>query len=219
MTTNVNGRCKLLVLNRPHRLTIRRVWDSIIGFLSLSGFLAITACGSHAPHSDHRDVTFTHLTPFLLDVGSLEIVEDYKSPFTDPHVEHLVPLSPISAARRWAVHSLRPVGETGKVRITITDASIIGEILDVNQDFKSFFTNEQAARYHARIAITIDVLDDRHISRAYVSGDATASHTVPEDASLAERDQIMINLTETLLETCNAAITPKIEQFFRPFLR
>ena len=63
------------------------------------------------------------------------------------------------------------------------------------------------------------VLDERHISRAYASGEATASNTVSEDASLAERDEILIELTETLLGTFNAAIAPQIEQFFAPYLR
>jgi len=36
---------------------------------------------------------------------------------------------------------------------------------------------------------------------------------------LAERDEILIELTETLLGTFNAAIAPQIEQFFAPYLR
>ena len=87
------------------------------------------------------------------------------------------------------------------------------------QDLKSLFTSEQAARYDARVEITIDILDDRHISRAYVSGEAKATSTVSEDASLAERDEIMIELMETLLGTLHPAIVGQFEQFLEPYLR
>jgi len=90
--------------------------------------------------------------------------------------------------------------------------------LEVNQDLKSLFTSEQAARYDARIEITIDILDDRRISRAYVSGEATASSTVSEDASLAERDEIMVELMETLFGTFHPIIARQIEQFLKPYL-
>ena len=196
-----------------------RAEAAFLRVLSLASFLAVAACGSHQPSSMNRDIDFGHLKPFLLDVANLEIVNTYKPPFKDPYVEHLVPLSPTEAAWKWATHLLRPVGDEGTARVTISDARIVGEALEVNQDLKSLFTTEQAARYSARIEITIDILDDRRISRAYASGKATANSTVSEDANLAERDEMMIQLTETLLGTFHSAIESQIEQFLAPYLR
>lgn len=215
----VRERAILVTIDQLHTLVGGRVQTLVLVVLSLAGFLLVSACESYPPNSVNRDVTFTHLKPYFLDVASLEIVNTYKSPYEDPYVEHLVPIPPSTAARQWAIHLLQPVGKEGVVRVTISDAQIVGEALGVNQDFKSLFTTEQAVRYHARIEITIDILDERHISRAYASGEATTSNTVSEDASLAERDEILIELTETLLGTFNAAIAPQIEQFFAPYLR
>ena len=190
-----------------------RTEKNVFQVIGLAGVLVLAACGSHQTTSSNRDIAFTHLEPYLLDVANLEIVNTYKPPFKEPFVEHLVPVSPSAAAWKWATHLLRPVGDEGTVRVTILDAKVVGEVLEVNQDLKSLFTSEQAARYDARIEITIDILDDRRISRAYVSGNATASSTVSEDATLAERDEIMIELIATLLGTLHTAITHQIEQF------
>ena len=190
----------------------------ILQVIGLTGVFVVAACGSHQPSVLNRDIAFTHLEPYLLDVADLEIVSTYKPPFKDPFVEHLVPVSPSAAAWKWATHVLRPVGDEGTVRVTISDARLVGEILDVNQDLKSLFTSEQAARYDARVEITIDILDDRRISRAYVSGYATASSTVSEDASLAERDEIMTELMQTLIGTLHPAIVGQFEQFLGPYL-
>ena len=215
----VREKAILVSIDQLHTLVGGRVQTLVLVVLSLAGFLLVSACESYPPNSVNRDVTFTHLKPYFLDVASLEIVNTYKSSYEDPYVEHLAPIPPSTAARQWATHLLQPVGKEGVVRVTISDAQIVGEALGVNQDFKSLFTTEQAVRYHARIEITIDILDERHISRAYASGEATTSNTVSEDASLAERDEILIELTETLLGTFNAAIAPQIEQFFAPYLR
>ena len=215
----VRERAILVTIDQLHTLVGGRVQTLVLVVLSLAGFLLVSACESYPRNSVNRDVSFAHLKPYFLDVASLEIVNTYKSPYEDPYVEHLVPIPPSTAARQWAIHLLQPVGKEGVVRVTISDAQIVGEALGVNQDFKSLFTTEQAVRYHARIEITIDILDERHISRAYASGEATTSNTVSEDASLAERDEILIELTETLLGTFNAAIAPQIEQFFAPYLR
>ena len=219
LVARVSERAVLVTTYQLHTLVGGRVQAVVLGILSLVGFLVVSACESHPPSSVNRDITFTHLKPYLLNVASLEIVNAYKTPYEDPYVEHLVPISPSTAARQWATHLLHPVGKEGVVRVTISDAQIILEALGVNQDFKSLFTTEQAARYHARIEITIDILDERHISRAYASGVATTSNTVSEGASLAERDEILIELTETLLDTFNTAIAPQIEQFLAPYLR
>ena len=208
-----------MTIDQLHTLVGERVQAVVLGVLSLVGLLVVSACELYPPTSVNNDITFAHLEPYFLNVAILEIVIAYKSPYEDPYVEHLVPVSPSVAAQRWATHLLRPVGKEGVVRVTISDAQIVGEVLGVNQDFKSLFTTEQAARYQARIEITVDILDERHISRAYASGEATASNTVSEDASLAERDQILIELTETLLSTFNVAIAPQIERFFAPYLR
>ena len=116
------------------------------------------------------------------------------------------------------MHVFRPVGNQGMLRITIIDASIVGEALSVDQDFKSLFTTEQAGRYTARLEVIVDILDERHISRAYATGKAEATATVSEDASLADRDATMTDLMGRLLRTLHDAVTPQVESFFAPYL-
>ena len=195
-----------------------KFWNCFFSTFGTIGLLLSVSCSPGPPTLVYRDMEFSHLGTYSIDVGTLEFLESYESPLTEPHVEHLVPLSPSSAVRKWATHVFRPVGNQGMLRITIIDASIIGEALSVDQDFKSLFTTEQAGRYTARLDVIIDILDERHISRAYATGKAETTVTVSEDASLAERDAIMSDLTGRLLKTLHDAVTPQVEIFLAPYL-
>ena len=211
---------KVRLFNREGCLLFVEVILRKATFMSFCAFAVFTvaSCSLNSPKVAYQDIVYSSFASYSLDVGSLEIVETYEPPLVPPYVEHLVPISPGEALRRWASHTLRPVGESGTVRVTISKASMVGQHLDVDQDFKSIFTREQAGKYTASIEITIDILDERRISRAYANAEAEASATIFEDATLAERDKILFELINTLLQTVQSSISPGIEKFLFPYL-
>lgn len=183
----------------------------------LSG-LVLAGCTMPAPTPRYPELTFTHLPPIRLDAAELEIVDGFKSPFGSPNVEHLMPVSPAAAMRRWARDRLMPVGSGGRIVFTIADAGVIETRLAPTPGLRGAVTKDQSERYDARLEvhITVDGGDNRR--RGEVTADAMRSRTVPEGISLNEREKIWFQMTEDLVTNMNGELETAIRSFLQPFL-
>ncbi len=191
---------------------------SVLG--ALLGLFLLGGCNTPPPPAPaYPEITFGHLEPYRFEVAKIEVVEEYRPPLDDPHVEHLAPVSPAAIMRRWVGDRIDTVGVLGTVRITITDARIVMIPLKVNESVKDRFTTEQAARYEASAAMLIEVLDERNIVRAHAGGEAGRSQTVPEGLNLRQRDQMLFELTEKLINDLNRVIEPNITRYLGGHLR
>lgn len=61
----------------------------------------LAACEMPAPQQQVPQLTYSHLKPYQLDVGRLEVVTEYRAPLREPNIEHIMPVSPEAAAKRW----------------------------------------------------------------------------------------------------------------------
>ena len=189
--------------------------------LAVAGLLVsfLYAC-TNAPVLEPNFVLgFQNDEPYLVDVATLEIVDQYKSPFSDPHVEHLSPITPAQAVREWVEVRFRPVGAEGRLRVTVTNASIVGKSLDTDKDFKALFISEQGAELTGTLAVTIEVLNTQEVSLAHVEVYASASKTLAEDASLMDRDYAMFSVTKSLVKALDVEVSRQIDQYLQLFLR
>ena len=184
---------------------------------TMSG-LVLAACTSPSPTPKFPEITFTHLPPLRLDAGSLEVVDAFRPSFTGPHVEHLMPLSPAAAVRRWAQDRLLPAGNTGRIVFTIVDAGVIEMPLELTQGVRGVVTRDRSERYDAslKVRMLIDGGDDRR--RGEVSAEAIRSRTVLEGLSLNEREEIWFRMTEELVGDINKELESAIRNFLQPFL-
>ena len=183
----------------------------------LSG-LVLAGCTMPSPAPRYPELTFNHLPPIRLDAATLEIVDAFKSPFTAPNVEHLMPVSPAVAMRRWAQDRLTPVGKGGRIVFTIVDAGVIETALEPTPGVRGVVTKDQSERYDAslRVRISVDGGDNRR--RGEVSADAMRSRTVIEGMSLNEREKIWFQMTESLVADMNGELEAAIRSFLQPFL-
>ena len=183
----------------------------------LSG-LVLAGCTKPSPAPRYPELTFNHLPPIRLDAATLEIVDAFKSPFTAPNVEHLMPVSPAVAMRRWAQDRLTPVGKGGRIVFTIVDAGVIETALEPTPGVRGVVTKDQSERYDAslRVRISVDGGDNRR--RGEVSADAMRSRTVIEGMSLNEREKIWFQMTESLVADMNGELEAAIRSFLQPFL-
>ncbi len=198
------------------RLPARDRVDGRLGLVAamVAALSVVAGCADLPPDQVYPDVRFTHVAPFELDSRGLEVITEYQPPLRDPHVEHLAPLSPEAALRQWAEDRIRPVGDTGAVRMTITDAAIVEERLATNEDFRSAFTTEQAGRFDATMAVTIALIDTRGIGRASVETTVKRGRTYPEGLNLHEREKVMFELVEALIKDFDRAMEANIRQYF-----
>ena len=192
----------------------------VIGLVILALFTPILQSCALAPAPvPALALNFENLKPYLVDVAVVEVIEEYRSSFDDPYVEHLSPVTPMQGLRQWASARFRPVGSVGSLRINVTNASIIGKSLDTNKDFKALFISEQGAEFSGTVAVTLDVLDTQGVTVAHISAHASAVKTLAEDASLQDRDYVMFSLTDSLIEAFSGEASRQINQYFNLFLR
>ncbi|MEE2694575.1 MAG: hypothetical protein VX884_03735 [Pseudomonadota bacterium] len=184
-----------------------------------AGALLLSACSSPPLKKASLSLHFNGSPPYLVDVAAVEVISRYRSPFNDPYIEHLSPVTPAEAARAWVGQRFRPVGEEGTLLVTITDASIEGRSLDTNKDFKALFVSEQGAKLIGTLAVTLEILNEQNASLGSVVAYASASRTLAEDASLTDRDYALFYLTQALLEAFDFEASRQLDQHFNLFLR
>ena len=184
-----------------------------------AGALFLFACSSPSLQKTSLSLHFNESPPYLVDVAAIEVINRYRSPFNDPYVEHLSPVTPADAVRAWVDQRFRPVGGEGVLLVTITDASIEGRSLDTNKDFKALFISEQGAKLIGTLSVTLEVLNEQNVSLGSIVAYASASRTLAEDASLTDRDYAMFYLTQALLEAFDFEASQQLDQHFSLFLR
>lgn len=199
---------------------LRKLFCRVGNTVAISaGALFLFACSSPPLQKTSLSLHFNDSSPYLVDVAAVEVINRYRSPFKDPYVEHLSPVTPADAVRAWVDARFRPVGGEGVLLVTITDASIEGRSLDTNKDFKALFISEQGAKLIGTLSVTLEVLNEQNVSLGSIVAYASASRTLAEDASLTDRDYAMFYLTQALLEAFDFEASQQLDQHFSLFLR
>jgi hypothetical protein len=181
-------------------------------------FLAFGAAACETPptRGSFPALTYNHLPVYSMDVASIEIEEAYRSPGTYPHVEHLYPVTPATAARRWAEDRLQAVGIDGTVRFIVLDASSIEQRRVAPP---AGYGTDPLDRYDMRIAVRIELLKAGGLTRAFVTADVSLQQYVDPSTSLNERERIWFANVEALMRSLNAELDPRMAAAFGPYLR
>jgi hypothetical protein len=174
----------------------------------------VAGCTVPVQRPDFPELTWTHLPPFTLDVAEIEIIDATQPTGASPHVEHLFPLPPAKAAERWARDRLRAGGTVNRARFTIQRAEVIEVGLRQTGGVSGIFTKDQSERYDADLVVLLEIRSDAGQLLGQVTAELRKSRTVPEDASLNERESIWFAITDDLAKLLNA----EMERNMPPFL-
>jgi len=189
-----------------------------LAILGLMSVLVLAACESAPPALQLPQITFAHLAPYRLNVARLDVVSDFKPPFAPPNVEHLVPVAPEAALRRWAQDRLRAEGAAGTARFAIRDATMTETPLPVATGVGGLFRRQQAVRIEATVSASLEVLDARGFRQGFADARASRSNTVGEEASLNDRDRARVELVEAVMKDLDAELDRQIRQYLGGFL-
>lgn len=182
--------------------------------------LLLAACTSAPPATNFPRLTYSHLGAFDLDVSSIEIVEAYQPSLAPPNVEHVMPVAPAAAARRWADDRLRAAGSLGQRAVfTIEDGAVTATPLKRETGIRGVVTVDQSERYDAILAVRLEIFDINGRRVATAEATARRSRSVPENITLADRDKVWFSITETLANDLNAELDQAIPQFLGAYLR
>lgn len=174
--------------------------------IGLSGCLQ-----SNAPVQTLPDITFIHMEPLRLNVATIETQDQSQAGMKGKHIEHLLPTSPKKAMNRWVQDRLRAVGTSGVARLTIVDASAIEEKLKKETGLKGVFTNDQSERYTTNIDVRLDLFDAKNTHLGYGAAKAKRYITLPENASLLEREKAWFHMVEALMSDFDRAFSKNIK--------
>ncbi len=181
--------------------------------------LAVTACqNTKPPMQKLPDISFANQRPFQLDVGQLEIVSEYTAPGRSPNIEHLMPVSPETAAQRWAQDRLRPMGRAGLARVVIRDAKVVEVPLAIDKGLTGSFKTEQETRYDAKLEVAVQILDARHMIIGETVASANRSRTVAEGITLNQRDRILYDISEGLAKDIDEQMSQLIRNYLGRWL-
>ena len=189
----------------------------VFAAMALLGVM-LGGCASQVPVKP-PSVSFADRAPINLDVAVIDVVDQYHPPMAKPNVEHLAPNSPGQAVRRWAKERLRAVGSSGSAQVIVLDASIVESQLAREQGITSYFTAQQSQRYDGRVEVKIVCQSPTTGLTGYAQAMASRSSTVPEDISLAGREETWDKLVRGMMEDLDNRLSQAVRDGLGPMLK
>ena len=173
--------------------------------------VVLSACAS--PNNHLPQLTFKHLPPIKLQVADIQITSMLQSDTQAPNVGHRFPLSPEQALTMWAQDRLRIGGKRGTARFTILQADAIETKLKKDEKLTGLFKKQASEQYDTAVKARLEIIDDRGVQRAQVTASATWQQNIREDASLADRRRIWLELVEKLIGRFSSEMDRGIQRF------
>lgn len=177
----------------------------IVRKLPFSGILVLLAgCTGTVPPQVFSAITFNHLAPVQMAVRAISVEDRYVPPLTAPNAEHRMPVAPQSVLHRWPADRIQASGGNATARFVIVNAEVLEHALNTDNSLTAIFTNEQALNYEASVEATLVVNSDDGLSQGQATARARRSITVPENATVNEREHILFRLVEDTLREFDA---------------
>ena len=156
------------------------------GLMILSAF-TLSAC---MPKVETRPEITAPGDRINLGISSLDIINDYVSPKTDPFIDHTIMPSPALQLTQWATKTLNPSDDQGNALLTIMKASMTEKDIEAEEGLKALFTNQQ------RLLINVDL--EGVLSFSHPDGRRSATLTIvagseksiADNTTPAEADEI-----------------------------
>ena len=189
--------------------------------LTYAAVLAVlAACAAPPAPPLNMKVTFQNREPIRIDAARVEVTEAYTPSLEAPHIEHLYKQTPATLARRWAAERLDPVGQSGQITLTIKEASVIEEPLPVKKGIAGLLSNESEVRLRATLKARLEYTELGERRRSFLADVAAkADRTIPEGATLNERDLAYFDTLETLAAQFDQALTGEMMRAMAPVIR
>lgn len=180
--------------------------------------LFLAGCETPAPEQTLPQLSFSHMEPFRLDLGRIEVVNEFVAPGKEPHIEHVMPLPPAAATERWVRDRLRPLGRAGTLRIAIREAKVVEVPLKVEKGWTDLFRKQQSERYDGALEIAMKVLDERQMPLAEIRARTERSRSVGEGISPNERERVWFELVEAMLRDMDGQLERLIREYMAQWL-
>jgi hypothetical protein len=153
-----------------------------------------------------------------LDVASIAVEDAYVPPMRDPYVEHRLTMSPSAGVRLWATERLKAVGTTGRARLIVKEGSIRETHLKVHTGVSGWFHKDQSEQYDGKIVVELVIEGSGRGFSGGAGATVTASTTVAENVTLAQRERAMQRLVREMLDDMDKQLAATIKDTLFPVL-
>jgi hypothetical protein len=185
-------------------------WRSVARGLAATlaiGFLAACTTPATVPPPA---ISFKDRPPLRLDVANVAIVPEYAPPRRDPNIEHVMPLSPQIGVERWVEDRLLAEGSSGTANVIIRRASVVEQALPRTGGLRGVVEVEQSERYTAQLDVEVTIEKGAQSGRAETS--VVRSMTVPENATLEQREATWTALVNDLMKDFDATLESEMRK-------
>ena len=190
-----------------------------LGFLILAGAGLLTACETPNPIQTFPQLSFAGQKKILLNVASIEVIDDYRMPLKPPYVEHRAPINPSAAIERWAADVLQAVGSEGKAVLRITDGSLMETPLQGTEGLKGLVTTDQTERYDTSAAAVLEIYNGGGVPMGQAEAKSTRFQTVEEGISLNQRERVWYRLVEDTVLDFSRSMEVAIRTYLTAYVR
>ncbi|MGE5539201.1 MAG: hypothetical protein ACM30I_11325 [Gemmatimonas sp.] len=180
---------------------------------------AVAGCAMPPTKQTFPALTYAHKGAMVFNASNVEVVQTYIPPMKEPNIDHLAPVQPAAAMMQWGRDRLKAGGGPYKVRMTVTDGRIVDTPLPIEGGIRGSLTRQQSDRYTATVAAEIVVSDERGQQVGFVRTNAERSRTVAEGTPPAERDKVLFDLTEQVMNDMDARLEAAIREHLARFVQ
>jgi len=180
----------------------------------------LAGCSMPPPGPEFPPIRFLDTSPFVLDAGAIEIVDDYPPSPTGSPVASF-PVTPAEAMRSWGQDRLLAAGtgDVGRIgRFVITEASVTEEQLPRTGGVRGMFTTDQTERYTVTVSARFEVRNPRS-REGFAEVRSLRSATAAENLNLNDRRKLWHGLVQQVMNDFDAAMTTQIRQNLPSYLR
>jgi hypothetical protein len=192
--------------------------------LAAALLLALGACSTPPtpPPPRFADIRFQDAPPIRVVASSIVFEDRANLTLSPPEVEQEMAVPPQRAMRNWVADRIQAADPTSPnhIRVVIQDARIVAVPLQPSvTGFQAAFTKQQTIRYDAQVAMTLELIDAKGITRRTASGRANLSQSIGQDATLDDRDRLLYQMAHDITATLGHTIEEQISGSFTPFLQ
>ncbi len=156
---------------------------------------------------------------FRFAASQVEVKKSAAPQPQDVQGRYAFPLTIDTAVERWANQRLQATGGNHLLEVDILQSEVTEEPLPVEKGFTGLFKDQQNRRYTARLKLEINLYSpDRYLGQAGVVSAAHRSITLPESASVAERNQAFNMMITALMQQVDADLSQRIPIHLQPYL-
>jgi hypothetical protein len=160
----------------------------------------LAACSSGPPpRPDLADIRFTTEPKMHLVASRIEFVREYQPNLQSPHIEEKLPVPLSHVTENWVRDRLEATGGAGRAVATVLDAGVVEIPVATEGGLTGTFTKQVDTRYEARVAMRVEIKDERGFTVRTASAQTQRSQTTVQGISLDERDRVLYRLETELM--------------------